>query len=181
MRWPTHRAPGTTTARPRRAPHRGPRTEPRPAPAPRASAPSETLFSANEIDVNTNGMWCSPARTRPPIDPATRISRQCIALLIDIFRYLLIVVLSVRSVRWWLFAAEGNLPAIGDPTERHLMRGHLPSNEVTAEDYAPIYLDTKSRLEQVFGARDERHWPPGEQTCSRCYSVTPALAGLPTA
>lgn len=59
--------------------------------------------------------------------------------------------------------------------EGQAMRGHLPSNEVTAEGYAPIYHDTKARLESVFGERDARHWPAGEQTCSDCYSVTPAL------
>ncbi|WP_405889722.1 hypothetical protein OG427_06620 [Streptomyces sp. NBC_00133] len=55
------------------------------------------------------------------------------------------------------------------------MRGHLPSNEVTAEAYSPIYHDTKSRMQTVFGARDARHWPSGEQTCSNCYSVTPPV------
>jgi hypothetical protein len=56
------------------------------------------------------------------------------------------------------------------------MRGHLPSNEVTAEGYAPVYHDTKTRLESVFGERDEQYWPTGEQTCSNCYSVAPAVA-----
>lgn len=56
------------------------------------------------------------------------------------------------------------------------MRGHLPSNEVTAEGYSPIYHDTRARLEAVFGVRDEQHWPAGEQTCSNCYSVAPAVA-----
>lgn len=54
------------------------------------------------------------------------------------------------------------------------MRTHVPSNEITSEGYAPIYHDTKARLESVFGARDERHWPAGERTCSKCYSVAPA-------
>lgn len=54
------------------------------------------------------------------------------------------------------------------------MRGHLPSNEQTAEGYAPIYHDTRARLEEVFGARSDKHWPAGERTCSKCYSVTPA-------
>jgi hypothetical protein len=56
------------------------------------------------------------------------------------------------------------------------MRGHLPSNEVTAEGYAPIYHDTKTRLEAVFGERSEQHWPAGEATCSKCYSVAPAVS-----
>ncbi|WP_157878940.1 hypothetical protein [Streptomyces sp. CT34] len=56
------------------------------------------------------------------------------------------------------------------------MRTHVPSNEVTAEGYAPIYHDTRNRLEAVFGARDGQHWPDGEQTCSNCYSVAPAVA-----
>lgn len=56
------------------------------------------------------------------------------------------------------------------------MRGHLPSNEVTAEGYSPIYHDTKARLEEIFGPRNEQHWPAGEQTCSNCYSVAPAVA-----
>lgn len=56
------------------------------------------------------------------------------------------------------------------------MRGHLPSNEVTAEGYSPIYQDTKARLEAIFGARNDQHWPAGEQTCSNCYSVAPAVA-----
>lgn len=55
------------------------------------------------------------------------------------------------------------------------MRNHLPSNEVTAEGYAPIYHDTKKRLEAIFGPCDERVWPAGEQTCSNCYSVGPAI------
>lgn len=55
------------------------------------------------------------------------------------------------------------------------MRQHLPSNEITAEGYAPIYHDTKSRMETVFGERKLSHWPEGEQTCSKCYSVTPAV------
>ena len=55
------------------------------------------------------------------------------------------------------------------------MRKHVPSNENTAEGYSPIYHDTKSRIEKVFGERESRNWPAGEQTCSRCYSVTPAV------
>ena len=56
------------------------------------------------------------------------------------------------------------------------MRTHVPSNENTAEGYAPIYHDTKSRLESVFGPRSEKVWPAGEQTCSKCYSVAPAVS-----
>ena len=55
------------------------------------------------------------------------------------------------------------------------MRGHLPSNENTAAGYSPIYHDTKARLEAIFGARNEQYWPAGEQTCSNCYSVAPAV------
>jgi hypothetical protein len=46
------------------------------------------------------------------------------------------------------------------------MRKHLPSNEITAEGYAPIYHDTKARMEAIFGKRRTQHWPAGEQTCS---------------
>jgi hypothetical protein len=56
------------------------------------------------------------------------------------------------------------------------MRGHVPSNETTAAGYAPIYHDTKRRLESVFGERSPRMWPAGEETCSNCYSVAPAVA-----
>lgn len=55
------------------------------------------------------------------------------------------------------------------------MRGHLPSNEVTAEGYSPIYYDTRARMEATFGPRNEQYWPAGEQTCSNCYSVAPAV------
>lgn len=55
------------------------------------------------------------------------------------------------------------------------MRGHVPSNEVTAAGYAPIYHETKTRLEGLFGPRSSQHWPAGEETCSNCYSVTPAI------
>lgn len=55
------------------------------------------------------------------------------------------------------------------------MRGHVPSNEITAEGYAPIYHQTKQRMTDVFGARSDQHWPSGEQTCSDCYSVTPPI------
>lgn len=55
------------------------------------------------------------------------------------------------------------------------MRKHLPSNEITAEGYAPVYHDTKARLEEIFGARSKEYWPGGEQTCSGCYSVTPRI------
>jgi hypothetical protein len=55
------------------------------------------------------------------------------------------------------------------------MRAHLPPNEVTAKGYAPIYHDTKARLEAIFGTRNEQYWPTGEETCSKCYSVTPAV------
>lgn len=58
---------------------------------------------------------------------------------------------------------------------RCVMRNHVPSNELTAEGYAPIYHDTKERMEAVFGRRDEQVWPGGEQTCSKCYSVAPAI------
>ncbi|MGH3851004.1 MAG: hypothetical protein ACRDRT_15130 [Pseudonocardiaceae bacterium] len=56
------------------------------------------------------------------------------------------------------------------------MRKHLPSNEITADSYAPIYHDTRDRLEAIFGTRNDQHWPAGEQTCSGCYSVAPAVA-----
>ena len=59
------------------------------------------------------------------------------------------------------------------------MRGHVPSNEVTAAGYAPVYHDTKRRLESVFGARSPQMWPAGEQTCSNCYSVAPAVPDFP--
>ncbi|KZR75470.1 hypothetical protein PMIT1323_01761 [Prochlorococcus marinus str. MIT 1323] len=55
------------------------------------------------------------------------------------------------------------------------MRTHVPSNENTSEGYAPIYYATKARFESIFGKRDLKVWPAGEQTCSDCYSVTPAL------
>lgn len=55
------------------------------------------------------------------------------------------------------------------------MRQHVPSNEITADGYAPIYHDTKGRMEKVFGERKLSHWPADEQTCSKCYSVTPAF------
>lgn len=55
------------------------------------------------------------------------------------------------------------------------MRSHLPSNEVTAEGYAPIYHDTRARMEKIFGERNTQFWPDGEQTCSGCYSVAPAI------
>lgn len=60
------------------------------------------------------------------------------------------------------------------------MRTHLPSNEVTDAGYAPIYHDTKDRLEAVFGPRSDQHWPAGERTCSKCYSVAPAVASEAT-
>ena len=53
------------------------------------------------------------------------------------------------------------------------MRTHLPSNENTAEEYSPIYHNTKERFEKIFGERDEKLWPAKEQTCSGCYSVVP--------
>jgi hypothetical protein len=56
------------------------------------------------------------------------------------------------------------------------MRTHVPSNEMTAEGYAPIYYDTKSRVEEVFGKRNAHFWPAGEQTCSKCYSITPPVS-----
>lgn len=59
------------------------------------------------------------------------------------------------------------------------MRTHLPSNENTAPGYAPIYHDTKNRIEALFGERDDKHWPAGEQTCSKCYSLTPSITGIP--
>ena len=55
------------------------------------------------------------------------------------------------------------------------MRVHVPSNEITAEGYAPIYHSTKSRMEGVFGKRNDHFWPAHEQTCSKCYSITPAV------
>lgn len=54
------------------------------------------------------------------------------------------------------------------------MRKHVPSNEITGENYAPIYHDTRQRIEEVFGSRDRRFWRAGELTCSGCYSVSPA-------
>lgn len=60
------------------------------------------------------------------------------------------------------------------------MRQHVPSNENTAEGYAPIYHDTKARLESIFGDKSARHWPAHDQTCSKCYSVTPPVSA-PTA
>lgn len=56
------------------------------------------------------------------------------------------------------------------------MRKHVPSNENTAEGYSPIYYDTKNRIEDLFGKREEKYWPAGEQTCSRCYSLTPPVS-----
>lgn len=56
------------------------------------------------------------------------------------------------------------------------MRTHVPSNEITAAGYAPIYHDTRARMEGVFGPRNEQYWPNNEQTCSKCYSVTPPVA-----
>ena len=56
------------------------------------------------------------------------------------------------------------------------MRQHVPSNEVTAGHYAPIYHNTRDRMESVFGRRSERLWPDNEDTCSKCYSLTPAVA-----
>lgn len=56
------------------------------------------------------------------------------------------------------------------------MRKHLPSNEITADGFAPIYHDTKVRLEAIFGTRNEQHWPADEQTCSNCFSVAPPVA-----
>ena len=63
------------------------------------------------------------------------------------------------------------------------MRQHVPSNEITAEGYAPIYHDTRARMESVFGQRNVQYWPDGELTCSKCYSVTPPVsdAALPVA
>jgi hypothetical protein len=55
------------------------------------------------------------------------------------------------------------------------MRSHVPSTEVTAEGYAPIYHETRDRLEAIFGPRSEQVWPAGEATCSKCYSVAPAI------
>lgn len=57
-------------------------------------------------------------------------------------------------------------------------RSHLPSNELTAEGYAPIYHHTKERMEKIFGQRDEQLWPQRELTCSNCYSVMPPLKTL---
>lgn len=56
------------------------------------------------------------------------------------------------------------------------MRIHVPSNENTDEAYAPIYHDTKDRMEAIFGPRSGQTWPKGERTCSKCYSVAPAVA-----
>ena len=55
------------------------------------------------------------------------------------------------------------------------MRSHLPSNEITAEMYSPIYHDTKKRFENAFGERNTQFWPANEQTCSKCYSVVPKV------
>lgn len=62
--------------------------------------------------------------------------------------------------------AEAALEAIGIGG-----RPHLPSNELTAEGYAPIYHNTKSRMERVFGERPQEYWPIRELTCSSCYSL----------
>ena len=61
------------------------------------------------------------------------------------------------------------------------MRGHVPSNEITAQGYAPIYHDTKTRIENVFGKRNSSFWPAHEQTCSNCYSVAPAVGKVAVA
>ncbi|WP_406186212.1 hypothetical protein [Streptomyces sp. NBC_01006] len=55
------------------------------------------------------------------------------------------------------------------------MRGHIASNENTGSAGASVYHQTRDRMDQVFGARDTRMWPSGEDTCSKCYSVTPAI------
>ena len=57
-------------------------------------------------------------------------------------------------------------------------RSHVPSNELTAEGYAPIYHDTKSRMESIFGKRPEAFWPIRDLTCSKCYSLVPELNAL---
>jgi hypothetical protein len=56
------------------------------------------------------------------------------------------------------------------------MRGHVPATEETGDAFAPVYKETKARIEAVFGARSDRFWPENDQTCSKCYSVAPAVA-----
>lgn len=60
-----------------------------------------------------------------------------------------------------------------------MMRGHLPANENTAANFLPIYDDTRQRMATVFGPRPEAFWPATEETCSNCYSLTPALTPTP--
>ncbi|MEU6208366.1 hypothetical protein ABZ891_00405 [Streptomyces sp. NPDC047023] len=55
------------------------------------------------------------------------------------------------------------------------MRGHIASNENTAPGGVSVYHATRDRMAEVFGPRDTRVWPSGEDTCSKCYSVTPPL------
>lgn len=55
------------------------------------------------------------------------------------------------------------------------VRAHVPSNDISAAEYKPAYEDTKARMETVFGRRTTRHWPNTPATCSKCYSVTPAV------
>lgn len=57
-------------------------------------------------------------------------------------------------------------------------RSHVPSNELTAEGYAPIYHNTKERMERVFGNRSAHFWNGRQRTCSGCYSVMPPLSDL---
>lgn len=55
------------------------------------------------------------------------------------------------------------------------VRAHVPSNDTSASDYKPVYEDTKKRMESVFGKRKTQHWPNTPATCSKCYSLTPAI------
>jgi len=57
------------------------------------------------------------------------------------------------------------------------MRPHVPSNENTGEKYAPVYYDTRERMESVFGKSEEKFWPANDrETCSKCYSLAPSLS-----
>lgn len=55
------------------------------------------------------------------------------------------------------------------------MRAHLPANETDSQNYLPLYQETRRRMEDLFGARAVDTWPLTDDTCSKCYSVTPAV------
>lgn len=61
------------------------------------------------------------------------------------------------------------------------MRGHIASNENTAPGGVSVYHETRDRIGRVFGARNTRMWPEGEDTCSKCYSGTPPVTTTATA